>query len=134
MSVFTRWIIPNSSPDSVKSIIWWWEKRRIIYNLLVGAVGIVSFIAYLYLWDCCVRGPNELDGSPGPACVAVLWGITANVFYTLGWIVESAVRLTTHRGHPNLGPRMFALGLYFSIFLAVLPGAWTAIDAIMKHR
>jgi hypothetical protein len=40
---------PAKDPSAFGSIVAWWELRRIPFNLLVGAVGIVSFIVYAWL-------------------------------------------------------------------------------------
>lgn len=122
---------PNPSPDSFESILWWWEKRRIPYNIIVGSVGAISGVAYLVLWDAYVRKPDEIDGSPGPLVSFLIFGFLANVFYTSGWITEVMALAIKKSGSPNFAPRWFRRGLYFSLGLALFPGVFTAIEALI---
>ena len=112
---------PAADTSSTWSIIAWWEKRRIPYNFFVGSVGLASFILNLWLWTSYVQKPGEDDGF-GPAVPAIVFGLLANVFYTSGWIVEVLALWLRKRGSITLGPRLFKLGLIFSLVLASLPG------------
>jgi hypothetical protein len=122
---------PNPSPDSFESILWWWEKRRIPYNVIVGFVGAISGVANLVLWDADVRKPDEIDGSPGPLVSFLIFGFLANVFFTSGWITEVMPLAIKKSGSPNFAPRWFRRGLYFSLGLALFPGVFTAIEALI---
>src|SRR5512146_1931345 len=62
------------------SLLHWWESRRLLYNVVVGGTGLLT------------AGAVELFGLLPPAphfgvpLVGVLvYGIAANVCYTLGW-------------------------------------------------
>ena len=125
---------PAKDSSSFRSVLSWWEKRRVAFNLIVGAVGIVSFIANLWLWTTYLQKPGEDDGF-GPLVPAILFGFLANVFYTAGWIVEGAILAVRRRGSDEIGPRLFKLGLGFSVLLATLPGSLLTIEvAILKLR
>jgi hypothetical protein len=120
--------LPTKNPSSVGAILKWWELRRIPFNMLVGAVGIVSFI--LNLWLYITYLPDESAGSP--ALSAVFFGIMANIFYTGGWIAEVTLRVIRKRGSKTIGPRLFKLGLCFSLILASLPGLVLALQVATK--
>jgi len=53
-------------------IILWWEIRRILYNISMYFVGVLSF------YICYVTVPF----------IYVLIGFLLNIFYTFGWISE----------------------------------------------
>ncbi|MBK7092855.1 MAG: hypothetical protein IPH59_14245 [bacterium] len=38
----SKYLRRESPPNSVREIIYWWEIRRVPYNLIVGASGLIS--------------------------------------------------------------------------------------------
>jgi hypothetical protein len=126
---------PTENPSSFGNVIAWWELRRIPFNLLVGTVGIVSFVANLWLWVTYIQKPGEDDGF-GPLIPAIVFGILANLFYTSGWIVEGMLLAIRKHGSEIIGPRLFKLGLGFSLVLASLPGLVLAAEVLFQklHR
>ncbi|MFC6996568.1 hypothetical protein [Rufibacter roseus] len=106
---------------SQSEIIGWWEKRRILYNLIVLVCGLVSlgFMQILvYLREG--RGLSVHIGIVGFALVC-------NVCYTLGWITEiGAPRAKTY------GPKMFKAGLYFTLFFVFLPAFLHVVFSILN--
>jgi len=77
-------------------IITWWEFRRIPYNAIVGATGILTLAALVAVDFIAEEKFGEPLGLPDPPIFAVFavfaYGIAANIFYTLGWIAEMAVQ------------------------------------------
>jgi hypothetical protein len=126
-----RLFLPAENPSSFGNIVAWWELRRIAFNALVGAVGAVSFIVNLWLWITYIQKPGEDDGF-NPALSVVLFAILANIFYTSGWIVEGLCLAIRRHGSPEIGPRLFKLGLIFSLILASLPGLLLALEVAFK--
>jgi hypothetical protein len=122
---------PTDNPSSFPSIVAWWELRRIAFNVLVGAVGILSLIAYLWLWGTYLEKPGD-DGDFTPLLSVFAFGTAANFFYTSGWLVEGIYLTVRKRGSQNIGPRLFKLGLSFSLVLASLPGFLGVIEVILK--
>lgn len=56
-------------------VIWWWETRRIIYNVIMYSIGFASFyIGYVTI----------------PLLYLVVGG-ALNGIYTLGWVTELVV-------------------------------------------
>jgi hypothetical protein len=53
-------------------VIWWWETRRIIYNVIMCSIGFASF----YIGFVTI-----------PLLYLVV-GAALNVIYTLGWVTE----------------------------------------------
>jgi len=126
---WSRLFAPSKEPSSVFGVVWWWESRRLAYNAIVGAVGIVSFCVYAALVYAFIIKPGEDDGF-GPLVPAIAFGVLANVCYTLGWIVESSLLVVRRRGSPSLGPRLFKAGVMFSLVLALLPPAFAALTIV----
>jgi hypothetical protein len=126
-----RWI--SSSPigrrDSPLKTAWavigWWEARRIPFNLLVGATGVVAISAILAVAWMSERTLGIPIGWPDPPFFAVLgviaFGLAANVCYTGGWVAELIVRKTWPNQAEHIGPISFALGLFFAVLVTLLP-------------
>ncbi|GAA0732537.1 hypothetical protein GCM10009430_45770 [Aquimarina litoralis] len=66
--------------EELRSNIKWWESKRWIYNVLVGLFGIVA------IFNALAESPYHwtLDDTLG----VIIWGIGANIFYSLGTLVE----------------------------------------------
>ena len=114
-----------SDPDIWKTIAWW-EARRIPYNLLVGATGLVSSAMCLITGTLCEHFLGDPIGIPDPPVFALLvvavYGIMANLCYTGGWVAELLVQKIWPAKGNDFGRISFFLGLGFSILLTVTPG------------
>lgn len=106
-------------------VVQWWERRRPLYNLAVGTVGLGT-LCYAELLSLIVRGQWLAIEWP----VVVAYGLAANLFFTLGWVVENAVERWLGRPVYGLGPALFRHGLVFSIGLTVFPAAVVTFFAI----
>lgn len=113
---------PLSAPVDV---IRWWEWRRILYNLVVGATGLMTSAVALGVGWFSEQRWGEPIGIPDPPIIAVaavvLYGLTANICYTGGWIAELGVRRFWGDRFPGWGPVTFVVGLVFSVLLTVAP-------------
>src|SRR5215211_5357266 len=98
----------------------WWESRRLLFNKVVGATGLVTLASVSTLF---ILGPGTLgEFSLLPLLAgAVVYGIAANLCYTLGWFLGLAARVAWGRRAPDLGPLLFRQGLIFSVGLTLLP-------------
>ena len=98
-------------------ILTWWESRRLIYNVIVGATGIATLgiIAAISLI------PPGLSRLVPPIQAIVAYGVLANVCYSFGPFIEIGLQgLWKDRVLP-VGPALFRQGLSFSIGLTALP-------------
>ncbi len=94
-------------------LILWWEKRRILYNLIMWPLGILSLLAAGIVQDFM----DDLF-----SLVLVFVGAAGNLCYTLGWIFEMSLR-----GHfknpqyrfPKLSIILFWFGTVFSIAVVI---------------
>ena len=105
-------------------VIGWWEKRRVAYNLAVGATGVATLVACNVLG---LVGPGAHSFVPPLGLVAV-YGALANVMYTGGWVAELSLRPLFGRKTPVVGATLFRYGFAFSVGVTLLPIVVASID------
>lgn len=115
----------DQKEDDYKSIIKWWERKRIIYNLVIIFVQIT--IA-LNEWMGVLRWgiSDVLIGS-------ALFLLIANGFYTFGWAMEFLINhyFSRFKLKPIHRLLIFILGLLFSIFITgIVHLTWLHVDEI----
>jgi len=106
-------------------IVQWWERRRPLYNLIVGTVGFGT-LCYAELLSLIARGEwLRLEWQ-----IIVAYGLAANLFYTLGPVVENLAERWLRRPVYGFGPALFRHGLVFSIGFTLFPAAVVTFFAI----
>jgi len=122
-----RFFARREGTVSIWGLIKWWELRRIPYNLVVGTTGLLNFITLIVLAAIGEVAFGEPFLFPdGPALiigflVVTTYGITANICFTCGWVVEFFVGKIWRERAGAFGEISFALGFVFSILLTLLP-------------
>lgn len=111
---------------SPMSVVQWWERRRLAFNVAVGAAG-VGTVVYVNAISLLVKG--EWFNAPYP-WIIIAYGVAANLCYTSGWVVENIVERWLERPVYGLGPALFRHGLVFSIGLTLFPAALITVAAI----
>jgi hypothetical protein len=106
-------------------VVQWWESRRPVFNLIVGVTGLGTLV-YVNALSLLVRG--EWFAVPWQLIVA--YGISANLFYTLGWAIENVAERWLRRPLYGIGPALFRHGLVFSVGLTLFPAAIVTFMAI----
>jgi hypothetical protein len=96
----------------------WWEIRRIPFNLLILAVGLVSGFVVALIGTRVFKSSQDL-GSPFLA--VAIYAVAANLCYTLGWITELLWAWGNTARTEEIRPRVFRVGLIFSTGLTLLP-------------
>lgn len=124
MSALTRLLFPAPAEvRSTASIFRWWESRRLTFNVIVGAAGLVTLVATNLI---AILPPLSMHmGVFWPAVIA--YGFFANLFYSLGFVTEAAMQRAWHDETPRVGPALFRQGLIFSVGLTLFPIALTGI-------
>jgi hypothetical protein len=106
-------------------IIWWWEQRRILFNLVIGTAGAVTTAVALACALLSERYLGEPIGLPDPPMFAVvgagLFAVVANVLYTGGWITELIVRCVWGEPGADFSRIALFLGLIFSAVVTLSP-------------
>jgi hypothetical protein len=116
-----KWFLYRLDEElTVWGVICWWEKRRIAYNVLVGAVGIASYVLFLVF----ITRSHTLE--PGEDAVEPLALIAApvlvNICYSGGAAAELFLRLASRR-KIKAGPVLLKVGTVFSLAVVLLPSA-----------
>jgi len=120
---------------SAWDIIKWWELRRIPYNLIVGATGLLPLIVFVALFilfgEAEWGGEHQAPTLPDPPIFLLFqmmsYGIAANIFYTCGWFAEIVVRKIWNERAGAFGEISFALGLVFSVLLTLVPSVLLSV-------
>ena len=100
----------KNSKRNIFHIIWWWEIRRILYNLILWICLLISILIMTSLVN-----PKAGEDLPEPL-MTLLFLLLCNLGYTLGWLTEIFIKKST-----TYGPKMFKIGLYFTLFWTFLP-------------
>ena len=118
MAALTRFFFraPYSAPQTGE-IIAWWESRRPVYNLAVGVAGVFS-LAVVALFDVLPPAPGRAQIPWGGI---LLYGILANLCFTLGPIVDAIVMKRWGRPYSEVGATLFRYGFAFAVGLTLLP-------------
>jgi len=125
MSSLAEFLFPEPSRRNVRSILIWWEKRRLPYNISLAAAGLAS-IAWIGLVEFLIPGEPRFVLFPWQPIV--VFGIGANLCYTFGSLLESITFKIWGYGLLPIGPGLYRMGLTFSLGLALLPGLIVTIS------
>jgi hypothetical protein len=111
--------------ETTWQIILWWEMRRLPYNLIVGANGFFACLLLFGIACFADRKFGEAIGLPDSPLFGImavfLYGITANLCYTSGWVLELFAKNIWKKPLKDFGPAAFALGTLFSVVLTFVP-------------
>jgi hypothetical protein len=116
MTALTEFLYPAPAPRRATKIIGWWERRRLAYNVAVGAAGLVS-LGVVSTIASLLNG--QLTTPPWQP--VVVFGVLANVCYLLGPCGEILVMKLWGREVFPVGPALYRIGLTFSVGLALFP-------------
>lgn len=115
-----------SDPVTPWSAVWWWESRRIAYNIIIGCYSI--FCLCIFFWAISTSGELEAGEDAVEPMALIIAPFLVNLAYTLGWIVEAPLRLVKPDLPATFGPMLFKSGLIFSVFIISVPAVvWAAI-------
>ena len=127
MGTLTRFFFraPYSAPRTGE-ILRWWESRRLTYNLTLLAAGTIT-VGTVYLMELLTPGrarfPNLL--------VVLVYAALANLFYTLGPLVDTLIMRLGGREYSEAGPMLFRYGFVFAVLLTLLPIPFVAFMMVL---
>ena len=127
MHSLTEFLFPEPARRTTPAIVAWWEKRRLFYNVAVGAAGLLTMIPATALVSI-LEGRLVLE----PWLGAVAFGVMANVCYCFGPAVEILVHKIWGRSVLPVGPVLYRMGLTFSVGLALLPMLLVFVAAMIR--
>ena len=121
-----QWLFREQVAGTLIETIAWWELRRIPYNLIVGALGLIC----LFVYYAAIEGSGHLQ--PGEDAVEpimlIVTPVLVNVCYTGGWIVEVIGRLSGTIDSVHFSPRLLKLGIGISFIIVSLPAVfWLSV-------
>jgi hypothetical protein len=124
MTAVTRFFFtPVLETESAFSVINWWESRRMVYNVAVGAVGLFSLAAMGFFAVL----PPHADSITFPWPAVLLYGVLANLCYSLGPLADLFIRRVWGERYGVVGPVLLRYGFVFSIGLSLLPIPFAAL-------
>ena len=117
---------PLYAPESAWTVVRWWERRRLFYNIVVGTAGLLTAaIAHL--------GARLAPGPTGPPLAFMLvYGLAANLCYSLGAPIDLVLRRTLQGEAGPVAQALFRYGLAFSIGLTLLPIPLLFLSTIIR--
>ena len=113
-------------------VIRWWELRRLLYNVVLLAIGIVSLLGMEFFLRKTPGGEDVIDPF-ALGLSAVFYGLAANVCYTAGWIMELLARKGNEVWARSAAKKHFVLGLWLSSLLTTAP-LWFGLIFWFLHR
>jgi len=124
MSALSRLLFPAPAEvRSTASIFRWWESRRLSFNVIVGATGLVTLGALKLIAFLPPLSTNLPMFWPG----VIAYGLFANMAYSLGFLTEATMQRAWGDETPRVGPYLFRQGLVFSVGLTLFPIALMGI-------
>ena len=118
---------------TVGQIIRWWELRRLLYNAVLLVVGLAAIAGMEWLMGRAVPVGEDAVEPMALVLGVLVYGLMANLCYTLGWVIELWGRKTDPASARLRGQWMFQVGLLFSSVLTSLPFWFAGVFWIM-HR
>jgi hypothetical protein len=114
---------PLYCPRTAWDVFRWWERRRLLFNVCVGGAGLLT-LASLQLLAAL---PPHLPFFDIPWPAVVVYGVLANLFYTLGAPADLLIRNWFGPRAAAAEPVLFRYGFVFSLGLTLLPIALGAM-------
>jgi len=116
-----EWTSAQNPTGTRADIIRWWESRRFRFNVVIGSVGVATWLLVMIAGSAAVKPGEDFEEPLAMLFGPIIYGVMANACYTLGWAVDTIF----YRGTPRT--RLYKVGLIFSIVLTALPGLWAVI-------
>lgn len=119
---------PLYHPRSNWSVVSWWESRRLMFNLCVGSAGLLSLATTILI----ARLPPHPFPMGIPWIGVLVYGVMANLCYTLGPLTDLVLRRLLGNRAPAVGPVLFRYGFVFAMGLTLLPIPVAAVGWLLR--
>lgn len=127
MTAVTQFFFRSSvERQSTWSTIQWWEARRPAFNAVVGAAGLVTLATVTAVSAL----PPHAQSFDVPWQVPAVYGLLANVCYSLGAPVELALRRWIGSGAAVAGATLFRYGFVFALGLTLFPAGLAVLGKL----
>lgn len=119
---FIHWFFfaPNEH-RSLSETIFWWEIRRIPYNLLIGFVGFISLILFFVFAEATHKVPAGEDFVE--PFLLLFAPIVINICYTFGEIIEIVTggNWIYEEDVEPWSTALLKVGIIFSLLIVIFP-------------
>jgi hypothetical protein len=95
--------------------------RRIPFNAVVLVAGIIAIVVIELIGGHYAHPGEDVEEPIGIIFGSIVYGIAANLAYTLGWIGELLWSGGDTSKTEHMRGRVFKIGLAFSVGLTLLP-------------
>jgi hypothetical protein len=113
--------VMNYEPMTNGQVVRWWELRRVPYNALLLVIGISALLGYEAIMSKAIPFGEDAIEPMALLLFVPLYGLIANLCYTMGWLIELAGRNADPVAARRRGRWMFRIGMWFSCALTTLP-------------
>jgi hypothetical protein len=116
-------LFPDKDEIPLMDSFKWWEKKRLLYNIIIGASGIAGML--IFIGFIALR-PIDIIGM-------LLWGITANAFYFTGFLIEPLAKyyLNSTMDFTDKRSNFFWAGTAMSVLLTIYGTRFSGNPLIM---
>jgi hypothetical protein len=111
-------------PRTPWAVVRWWEARRPVYNLAVGAAGIVTLTV--------VGVAGLLPPLEGIVAIVLAYGVLANLCYSAGPVLDLLARRVGGPDYAPVGPTLFRYGFVFAIGLTLFPAMIATLVSVVR--
>jgi len=114
------------SRDSVEAIIWW-EKRRIVYNLLLFIAGAVTILVIELVGARFANPGEDVEEPLGIIIGGIAYVLGANECYTMGWVTEIIWSGGDTSNTKGRRAAIFRWATAFSVLLTIAPAVFVPL-------
>ena len=115
------WLFDSSPLESPRRVVFWWELRRIPYNIFIGVIAAINLFIIIYLGSKHVEPGEDVIEPVLLLLAGPVFFVGANLCYSAGWFLELFARRYGTTFTPLLRARLLQLGFVFSAILITLP-------------
>lgn len=118
MATKSGWYFDGEAGSSKDDISRWWWERRYRYNRVLFFVGAGTWLLVEFAGSASVKPGVDFEEPLIMIIGPVFYALFANLFYTAGPILDTAI----YRGSPR--KYLLKAGYIFSLAVTSLPGLW----------
>lgn len=124
-----RWLFARPpEPQGVGQIIWWWEARRLHYNVVVFAGIVLAW--FLALWPVWKMPQAGVTFTLLIAYSVLFIQVPANIWYTGGWVVDLILKRGLRKQSAGFGPWALGVGMVFSVVFIIAVIIWAHMKSV----
>jgi hypothetical protein len=126
-----------NTPQSKGAVVWWWEWRRLVFNLVILTAGFASLYGMERIMQSALPDGEDAIEPLVLTLGIIIYLLLINLFYTLGWVIELERRNTDPSAAHQCAIRMFRKGLFVFSVITTIPFLFSCVYWIIhgsQHR